>query len=438
MTSLVAVRAALKISDSQHATTFRSLMDTGRLVPYKSKEKARQKLGSKAVDYPTLGKKQTPSGLRKPHSDKKLQEMCLRDLPEAREYFGDRLLYFAHSGDADSSVRPSDDVAGLQTINSLTDVELAATGTIVTFPSETLETLLIQDWEAPANLLRASMATCTVLPNNTLLPIHHSNESTTITTLLSGSIVWIIWPPTDHNLRTLQTAYEHSAEDLDESKLTIADSLEGGTIFVQTEGDGLRLPPFSLMTGLATTTSVLATYSHVTVENFISMLQKLPLLKAWFHTEVEGGRKQTEFNASVLLYLDLMLNGDPDNEERDNIKLPTNKSVLLDTLLSVWDNIKDDLAAMMGPADRKTMENIWGEFLTMAVGRECRLCGKRFPKNARRKHFIGSHWPKAKDAERNDSMEALEGDIDGSRVTTGGEEDDGVNREDEGAMELDE
>jgi hypothetical protein len=168
------------------------------------------------------------------------------------------------------------------------------------------------------------------------------------------------------------------------------------------------------------------------------MLQKLPLLKAWFQTETDGYRKQTEFNASVLLYLDLMLNGDPEDEERNNIKLPANKSALLDTLLSIWDTIKNDMAAMMGSADRITMENIWGDFLTESVGRECRLCGKRFPKTTRKKHFIERHWPEAKDVERNDSMEALKEDVDSSRVMVDGEEADGVgiSREDNGAMEL--
>jgi hypothetical protein len=429
MTSLVAVRAALKLCDSEQATLFTSLMSSGDLVPYKSKDNAKLKLGSKDVDYPTLGKKQTSSGLRKSHSAKELREICLRELPEAREYLGNRLLCFARSGNADGSVGPGEEVAGMQTINSLTDVELAATGTIVTFPSETLEELWSKDWKAPDNLLRASMATCTVLPNDTLLPLHHSNEGTTITTLLSGSIVWVIWPPTEHNLRTLQAAYEEFAEDLNENKLNIAESLKGGTIFVQSEGEGLRLPPFSLMTGLATTTSVLATHSHVTDEDFVSMLQKLPLLKAWFQTELDGGRKQAEFNALLLLYLDLMLNGDPDNEDRDNMKLTFKKGGLLDKLLRVWENIKVDLAAMMGPADRQTMKYVWEAFLTAGSHRECRLCSNRIPKYLRKTHFIERHWPESKEAEEQ---------MNGSEGMMGVREGEGIYTAGDGAMGLDE
>jgi hypothetical protein len=437
MTSLVAVRAALKVSDSEQASQFSLLIDSNRLTPYKSKESAKSKLGSNGVDYPTLGKKQAPPGLRSTHSTKVLRDICLRDLPEAREYLGHRLLCFAQSGNSDGAVETSDDAAGMQTINSLVDTDIAATGTIVTFPSETLEELWSKDWEAPNNLLRASMTTCTVLPKNTLLPLHHSNEGTTIATQLSGSVVWITWPPTDKNLRTLQTAYEHFAEDLDGSKLNITDSLEGGMIFGQNEGDGLRLPPFSLITGLATTTSVLATQSHVTAEDFIKILQKLPLLKAWFRTEVDGSRKQAEFNASLLLYLDLMLNGDPENEDRHNLKLAVTKIGLLRTLLSTWDNVKNDVAAMMGPADRRTMDSIWEAFLTETVGRECPLCNKRVNKPLRKAHFMEHHWPEAKEAERKDSMEALQEDMDDSEGTVSAGESDGVHAERDSAMELD-
>jgi hypothetical protein len=436
MTSLIAVRAALKVSDSEQASHFTSWIDGGSLAPYKSKENARSKLGSKGVDYPALGKKQAPSGLRKAHSTKALRDMCLRELPEAREYLGHRLLCFAQSDIASGSADSKEEAAGMQTINSLVDTNVAATGTIVSFPSETLEELS-KDLGPPNHLLRTSMATCTVLPNNTFLPLHHSNEGTTIATQLSGSIVWAVWPPTDNNLHTLQTAYEGFAEDPGAINPGIANSLEGGIIFVQNEGDGLRLPPFTLVTGLATTTSVLASHSHVTGEDFIGMLQKLPLLKAWFQTELDGQRKQSEFNASCLLYLDLILNGDSEDEDRNSMKLPVTKNGLLSTLLKVWDNIKNDLAAMMGPADGKTMENIWEAFLTEAAGRECPLCSKRVTRILRKEHFLTRHWPEVKEADRKDSMEAVE-DSNVSEGTVSAGEGGGVHSEDGGAMELDE
>jgi hypothetical protein len=139
MTSLVAVRAELKSCDSKHATLFASLIDNGKLNPYKSKEVAKRKLGVQDTGYPLLGKKQVPVGLRKPFSPNDLQDICFRDLPEAREYYGDRLVYFAQSNTKHDSMEITEEDASIQTINGLTDTELSAMDGIVSFPSEALE-----------------------------------------------------------------------------------------------------------------------------------------------------------------------------------------------------------------------------------------------------------------------------------------------------------
>ncbi|KAH7090739.1 hypothetical protein FB567DRAFT_520542 [Paraphoma chrysanthemicola] len=364
---------------------------------------------------------QVPVGLRKTPSPQKLQEICLRDLPEARKHYGDQLVYCprfdadstdsAGAGNADATI---EEEIALRTINGLTGTDSGGDSTIVTFPSESLEELCSQGYEPPDNLLRASMTTCTILPQNTLLPLHHSNEGTTLTTLLSGSVIWIIWPPTNQNVNTLRTAYENFAATFDESKLDVTSELEGGMTFVQTVGDGLRIPPFCAMMCLSTTTSVFATYSSITVEDFISTLHKLPLLRAWFQTELNGARKQADFNASVLLFLDLMLNGDPDDEDRDQFKLPDTQGRLLHQILSTWDEVKDDLAALMGPADHKTMENIWGAYLISAKGRECRICHKliRNKQKLMKAHFVAAHWSKVEAAKRVDSLEATSEETD--------------------------
>jgi hypothetical protein len=421
MTTLVAVRTALKASDSEHAAVFTSLLDSGNLVPYKSKESISRKLGLAEADcYPRLGKKQAPIGLRTPPALKELHEICLRDFPMAREYFGDRLVYCPQTDTPtdDDAVEMKEEETGMRTITDLRNAEAGANGTIVTFPSESLEELCSQGYEPPENLLRAAMTTCTILPRNTLLPLHHSNEGTTFTTLLSGSVIWIIWPPTEHNIHSLRTAYENFADDFDETQIDVAGALEGGMTFVQSAGEGMRIPAFCAMMCLSTTTSVLATYAHITVQDFIATLHKLPLLRAWFRTELDGTRKQSDFNASILRCLDLMLNGDADDEDRDAFKLEHAKDGLLDQLLSAWDKVKNDVAAMMGPTDCKTMESIWEAFLISAKGRECRICNKRVANKQKlmKKHFIEAHWSKVKASKRVDSMEAMDEEGNGAEL----------------------
>ncbi|KAF1917117.1 hypothetical protein BDU57DRAFT_575832 [Ampelomyces quisqualis] len=397
MTSIVAVRTALASCSSEHVTLFTTLIDNGSLIPYKSRDNARRKFGLD-TEYAALGKKQAPAALRKQHLAKELQDICLRDLPEAREYFGQQLTYFVSSGGTIDLERMGEEGAGTQTIASLTDTTLGGTDTIVTFPSRTLEKLVMKDYEAPTNCLRASGTTCTVLPTNAYIPLHHSNEGMTTRTLLSGSIVWIIWPSTPKNLRILQNAYEDFAQHFNDSRLDVTNTLEGGMIFVQTEGDGLRISPFTIMMCLSTKTSVLATYSDITAENYLSMLHKLPLLNAWFRTEFDGARKQSEFNAMVLLHLDLMLHGDPKNEERDRIKLSHVRGGLLDKLTKSWEVVKNDVAAILGAADHKTMIGIWVDYLIAAKGRECRLCGDSIMNKQKlmMDHFIERHWFKGK------------------------------------------
>lgn len=416
MTSLVAVREALKSADSEHAALFTTAMEKGKLAPYKSKEFARQKLGSKEAVYSSLGKKQVPKGLRKRFSLDDLQKLCLRELPDMREFYGDRLTCFTRPNTANASMKIRQTDACIQTVDALTNPNVDGTATAVTFPSETLDSLCDEGWEPPNNSVQCSMTTCTILPSKTYLPLHHSNEGTTVTTLLVGSIVWIIWPPIKSNHRSLQTMYENLARG-HEMDIDFTSDLEGGMIFVQTEGDGLRIPPHSLMMALATSTSVLATYSDVDVENFISMLHKLPLWRAWHQTELNGDRKQSEFNATVLRILDLLLNGSPDGKDIedpetmlfDHLRLSRAKGGLLDTLFRTWDHVKNDLAAMMGPADHKTMEDIWESFLDEIVNRECRICGRQIYNKEKpmRKHFIENHWSTFQEAKRETSKGLL-------------------------------
>jgi hypothetical protein len=441
MTSLVKVRVALKTADTANATLFTSLIDSGSLAPYswKGKDAAKRKIGLDGPDdqwYPVLGRKQAPVSLPTTLTTKDVQEICLRDLPEAREYYGGRLSYFTPSDTAHDQNKTSEEDAGMQVINDLADANDAASGAVVSFPSEALEEMCSKGSILLENTLRATMTTCTVLPSDTLLALHHNNEGTTVTTLLCGSVAWIIWPPSDHNINTLQNAYEQYAKDFDEAKMDVAKDLEGGQIFVQTVGDGLRIPPFCLMMSLALQTSVLATNSHVTVKNFITMLSKLPLLKAWYQTEADGARRLTDFKASILRYLDLMLNGDDEHEDRNILKLSRTKDGLLDSLFSTWDDIKDDLAAMMGPADSVTMVKIWEMFLISILGRGCRMCNKgiRSKHKLMKKHFIDAHWVKLK--KRRDWLWAVEGDEDaGESAQQAGSV---IVDDDDEAMEVDE
>lgn len=281
MSSLAAVRTALKPSDSEHATYLTSLIESGKIAPSKTNpgSKTRQLFGPLDADFPRLGKRISLFDADRLPTKQELQELCLRDLKATREHFGDRLVNFAPSRTAEDATDTDEGDPSLDLITNINkDRESSSQGInhAIAFQSESLQNICNEGADKPDNVLHTSMTTCIIIPHNNLLPLHHSNEGITTTTLLSGSIVWIIWPPTNHNLSILQTFYESLAQDTDDSVPDVSRDLEGGIAFFQNEGETLRIPPFCPMMNLATKTSVFATSSTVTVTTYITMLRRLP------------------------------------------------------------------------------------------------------------------------------------------------------------------
>ncbi|KAI8934983.1 hypothetical protein NX059_008649 [Plenodomus lindquistii] len=402
---------ALNKSGSNHTTLFKALLDDNKLAPHKCNAGAVQRRGFGPTDahYPQLSREIAPYSKSDPLTLQELQDMCLRELSRVRDYFGDRPIYWAPSGDDEDASEANGQGLTLQLIRSLTDPDIIAKDAVACFPSEALDQICIDaDLAPPDDILHTSHATCTIISKDTLIPLQHSNEGTTTVTVLVGSMIWIIWPPTLRNLNILQTAYEAFAPECKKAALDVTRDLEGGIVLQQIEGEGLRIPPYCPMMGLPLHTSVLATTSTTTVGNFISMLQKAPLLKAWFRTEIDGKRKQSEFVNRMLNCLDLLLNGemDPDSERFDmTLALPRDGSGPLNDLLTAWDNIKDGLAELLGPADATALADIWADFLIDAKGRECRICGwiTRNKLRMMRGHFVEQHWVKEKGKKRMDS-----------------------------------
>lgn len=133
----------------------------------------------------------------------------------------------------------------------------------------------------------------------------------------------------------------------------------------------------------------------------------------------------------MLKTLDKMLNGEIDPASKDvnmSHKLPlTPNDGPLHALLSSWDDVKGDVAAILSTADKKVVKDIWARFLIREKGRECKICGKviRNKMKLMRKHFLDVHWPmeekekgKDKGEGRVDSME-----VGGDEVSGDGDED---------------
>ncbi|KAH9875410.1 hypothetical protein J1614_004902 [Plenodomus biglobosus] len=431
MATLAAAGTAtvLTTSDSDHSTLFTSLLNDGKLAPHKCNAGAIQRRGFGPTDqhYPQLSRGISPYSKADPLTPQELQDMCLRELSRVRDYFGARPVYWAPSGGDDGTVEANDQDTSSQLIGSLTIPDIAPKDAVASFPSETLDQICLEaGLDAPEDTLHRTHTTCTVVSENALIPLQHNSEGATTTTVLAGSMIWIIWPPTAHNLNVLQAAYEAFAPNCNEAALDVTHNLEGGIVLTQIEGEALRIPPYCPIMGLSLHTSVLATNSTTTVSNFIAMLQRAPLLKAWFRTEIDGKRKQNEFNNRLLKWLDLLLNGEMDMDTKQldrTLKLQLASDGPLRHLLNVWDGIKDDIAGLLGPADAKVLADIWAAFLIESRGRECSICGVTIRNKMRlmRGHFVERHWV---------------GDMGKKRMDSAGFEDEGDARGDLGMPDV--
>ena len=245
------------------------------------------------------------------------------------------------------------------------------------------------------------MTTATILPRDTLLSLQHSNEGTTFATLLSGAVAWFVWPPTPHNLKILKNCYETFAEGFDSASLNVTGEFKEGVCLIQTVGEALRIPPFCPMICLSLEASVLATYSVVTVSQLTEMLRRLPLLLAWFKTEIDGERKKQDFTAALLPHLDAVLQGSFEAADLKKHKYPYLVEGPLHSLLHNWDEIKHAVAGTLDAAEAERVKAMWGKFLHKAKGRECWICGNSISNKLRdmRKHFESTHWPADKATE---------------------------------------
>jgi hypothetical protein len=283
----------------------------------------------------------------------------------------------------------------LELLNSLAKADNNVESVVLSFPSPSLDEICGDAKVEYDNVLRESMTTATILPRDTLLSLQHSNEGTTFTTLLSGAVAWFIWPPTSHNLNILKNCYENFAESFDSTNLNVTGEFKGGVCLIQTVGEALRIPPFCPMICLSLEASVLATYSIVTVSQLAGMLRRLPLLLAWFKTEIDGERKKQEFTAALLPQFDAILQGSFETADLKKHKYPYLVEGPLHSLLHNWDEIKHAVASTLDATEAERVKTMWKKFLHKAKGPECWICGESISNKLSnmRKHFESTHWP---------------------------------------------
>ena len=392
ITSLKRTREVLDKTTSTHATLLKSLIDSGKNHPFSCKPAQRLVFGPKENDFPVLGKKQAPFDTNTLPSPKDMRRILVVDFWAARQQYGQHLH---PAGERALSMDAEYENPDLELLRNLTNAGNNIDGNVLSFPSPSLDDLCGDAKVEFDNVLRESMTTATILPRDTLLPLQHSNEGTTFTTLLAGVLAWIIWPPTAHNLNILRNSYENLAEGFDNGTTDVTGELEDGVCLIQSVGEAIRIPPFCPMLCLSLEATTLATYSVVTIDQLAAMLGKLPLLLAWFKTEMDGERKKQDLVAAMIPHFEAILQGTYEATDLEKLKFPYVREGPLHSLLHSWDDIKYSVASVLAFPEAERVKAIWENFLRNAKGRECWICGKSISNKLRDmgKHFDTAHWP---------------------------------------------
>jgi hypothetical protein len=360
--------------------------------------KVKERFGALESDFPQLGKKPSPfASMKTQMTTDELRSMLFAELKRTAEA-GDT-VFVPPPFDEDEGIDLSDENAAAELVRELENPNCKVKGFIPNLVCPELDELTETTRERAMGCMTETSMECSVFPRGMLVPVQHHNETTSSSTLLIGTMLWIIWPPTEANIGILHRAYEDFSIDYNEEKLEVANEMNGGVVFVQSAGEGLRILPYCIMLGLATEASVLAKYSTLTAIQFIGMLRRLPLLESWWKTEINGQQKRGEFARALLPRFQRILAGEFDVYPPAQFLSPIPaKDGPLYELVRGWDKLSVGIAMIVDAGTTAEIKKAWTKFLTGVVGRNCAICGRYTQSKMKEMpgHFASAHWPEKK------------------------------------------
>ncbi|KAF2639317.1 hypothetical protein P280DRAFT_519505 [Massarina eburnea CBS 473.64] len=386
-------------TDLANMPYFKNLVESKNIGPLRGTDRYRERFGNTPLDYPALGT--TPSPFKPKEwnvveTPEKVRDILLQDVKTEMEKEEGGNLYWPPS-----STRAEEARDAIELIRNLTNPEFeCGEGLIPQLPSPTLEALVSGNKENWRSAISHTQMASSVFPRDHLITLQHHNEAISFSTLLVGQILWIIWPPTEDNLNTLQAAYESYASTLDETAFDITDKLIGGISLVQSVGEGLRVPPFCLMTALPLQTSVLAAYNIIASSKFVPTLLEIPFLKSWWKTEAEGAEKRATFGRGLLAPIQQILRAQFETytaAQYNKIPVTTRNGPLMQ-FLSTWDETRSNVIGLMDAETAAALNSSMKEFLCSVLGEACAICGERLGEHLGEKkarveaHFDDEHW----------------------------------------------
>ena len=244
--------------------------------------------------------------------------------------------------------------------------------------------------------------TCSVLPHDFFLAVEFNSEKWSYTTVLSGEMMWIIWPDTPHNASTIRRVEGDMAKNPGHPPPgleDIANDLEHGVIWGQKAGDSLVIPPFHIVAGVATKTTVLVAYSHLRIDDFLGSYNpsRVALCHSFYNHETVGaGLRTGHGNGFVTVIKNILNNKFGKNDIGDFLQNKYGQSTVA-SLVRRWDSIKDNVGCFLSEENKKELQNIWVRFLTQVAehfGRRCAICNHPITNlEGTKAHVFDQHYP---------------------------------------------
>lgn len=282
-------------------------------------------------------------------------------------------------------------------------LEKVSTGEVYVrnLPCTTVESKLkavVTELEQQPGVVHVEGPTCSVLPPGHLLGLGHNAEGThAYTTILNGEMVWVLWPPTAHNLEILQQGYQKKAAGSQEETKDVVRRLEGGVIVGHRAGERLHMPPLCIYVCIPTEFTVLAMYKVLSATDFIDSL-RIPanFYRLWLASHGNPEEALHLHSETLVGMIRRILDGDFDTYRPVQSLLNTNTASPIRYLIQIWDGVKADVAQLLTPDHSKMMRDAWVRMLSTLRSDECPICGTRTTHfEIADSHFDEVHWSRA-------------------------------------------
>jgi hypothetical protein len=213
-------------------------------------------------------------------------------------------------------------------------------------------------------LLGQNTITANIFPSGAVADLHH-DIGFVPSTLIKGEKLWLVWPPTELNLKALYNAYEASLQSGD-SEFRIFksfESLSDGIVFLQSAGTTLWVPPFCPHAVFTTKTSILVGGEIYAKYKFPQRLENVRLHMMWEKVFDRASGREHEIS-ELLLQLEHVLHTGTGEKE---LRAP---------MLRAWDRVRGPVLRELLNDDadvEKQFKDMWRK--ETSNWEECPLCG---------------------------------------------------------------